>query len=124
MAASGESYVHGQSQFGWLVSLGDKVPPKGDRIIKSDGNFIPVMIAGDLPGYQASGSLAATAPPVLLKSIETIVNRAPTNEWHLDDLGTVEGGQRMLLVSSTDVILITSEGCDEPSWCVGLDQQH
>jgi hypothetical protein len=115
LAASGESYVHGQSQSAWLVSLGDKMPLKGDGIIKSDGTYIPVTIAGDLPGYQASGSLAATAPSILLKSIETIANHTPANEWQLDDLGTVEGGRRMLLVSSTDVILITSGTGDKPS---------
>ena len=99
----------------WLVSLGDKTPLKGDGVVKSNGAFIPVTITGDLPSYRASESLAATAPPTLIESIETIANHTSANDWRLDDLGTVEGGRRVLLVSNSDVILVTSEKSDRPS---------
>ncbi|CAO3433897.1 hypothetical protein [Azospirillum endophyticum] len=115
--------VLGQAAEGWLIrrtQMQDKRVVTLLSFVRSDGSTVPVEADNALhPPGQNPWEVGKTNR--LLDQAAQMIGRSKTDgTWHIDDPGKTMGGSRLLLVSDTDIILLSapeSAGTDDPNIC-------
>jgi hypothetical protein len=115
--------VLGQAAEGWLIQHTQMQGEQAVNLlsfVRSDGSTVPV--AADAPLYAPGQNPWKTGETNVLfdQAAQAIGRSTAAGVWHIDDLGRIAGGSRLLLVSDTSIILLStpeSTGTNRPAIC-------